>query len=121
MEDQTAGLVMLLFSVVLVAVLCIVTTRQGAEGTLDRNGSVGIRTRHTQASDEAWRAGHAAAVPGVNRSGWVAAATVPLAVSAHVSWGGSWGNLAGLCGMLIQVTLLLFATRVANRAAQAAS
>ena len=119
MDDELAGVVITLFSVVLVAVLCILVTRKAADGTLGRNGSVGIRTRHTQVSDEAWRAGHAAAVPGVNRAGWIAAATVPLAVAAHVSFGGSSGSLLGLVGMLGQVLVLLRATRSANQAAQA--
>lgn len=121
MESDLASLVMLLFTVVLVAVVCVLVTRKAADGGLDRNGGVGIRTRHTQASDEAWRVGHAAAVPGVNRVGWAAVATVVLAVAAQVSFGGSWGTFVGLGGMLVEVIVLLFAAGSANKAAQAVS
>lgn len=121
MESSIAGLVVLLFSVVLVAVVCLVTTRKAAAGELDRNGSAGIRTRHTQASEEAWRVGHTAALSGVSQLGWIAAATVVLAVAAQVAFGGSWGTFVGLGGMLVEVVVLRVATGAANRAAQAAS
>ena len=37
-------------------------TRAGATGGISRNGAVGIRTRATKRSDDAWQAGHAAAL-----------------------------------------------------------
>ena len=39
-------------------------------GGLDRNGLIGIRTRATMASDEAWRAGHRAAASSVGAAAW---------------------------------------------------
>lgn len=38
-------------------------TRMGATGGMGRNGAVGIRTRATKRSDDAWQAGHTAALP----------------------------------------------------------
>ncbi len=49
-------------SLVVLGVILAVT-RMGASGELGRNGAVGIRIRATRRSDEAWRAGHAAALP----------------------------------------------------------
>ena len=49
-------------SVVALGVIFVVT-RMGANGDVGRNRAVGIRTRATQRSDAAWRAGHAAALP----------------------------------------------------------
>lgn len=94
--DQVAGLGPLLFSVVLVAVLCIVFTRMAATAKLDRNGSAGIRTKHTTASDPAWRAGHAAVLPVVYWIGVLAGVTVLAAIVAQLSVGGSTGIWLGL-------------------------
>ncbi|OUD83798.1 hypothetical protein CMMCAS02_12805 [Clavibacter michiganensis subsp. michiganensis] len=45
------------------ALLILGTTQLAAWGLLKRNGWIGIRTRPLMASDEAWRAGHVAALP----------------------------------------------------------
>jgi hypothetical protein len=55
----------------LVALMC----RAGGKGRLRRNSFAGIRIRSTMASDEGWRAGHAAAVV-PSWIGFVAAALV---------------------------------------------
>lgn len=47
----------------------LVVAKQGAVGLIGRNGSVGIRTRKTQASDAAWDAAHRAAAPLVRTMG----------------------------------------------------
>ncbi|MGP6174919.1 SdpI family protein [Corynebacterium sp. A21] len=120
MESDLAGMVMLLFSVVLVAVVCIAVTRMAADGRMKRHGSAGIRTRHTQRSDAAWQAGHAAALPMVYRIGWLAAVTIVGAVSTHFFLGGNWGVFVGLGGMLAEIIVLLAASGAANKAAQAA-
>lgn len=41
----------------------LMVAKQGAFGLIGRNGSIGIRTRKTQASDVAWDAAHRAAAP----------------------------------------------------------
>lgn len=121
MGAEAAGLASLLFSVVLVCVVVIWVARAGAAGKLGRNESVGIRTRYTRVSDAAWQAGHAAALPLVNRTAGVAAVTVISAIAVQVAWSGSWGTLVGLGGISIEVGVLMLATRAANRAAQETS
>ncbi|MCS5478843.1 SdpI family protein [Corynebacterium sp. YIM 101645] len=108
----------LLFGVVLVSVVCTWVARAGARGDLGRNDAVGLRTRDTRASDTAWQAGHAAALPLLNRTIWIAVATVVLAVVIQAAWGGQWGILVGLGGMTAEVGVLVLATRAANRAAK---
>lgn len=51
MDSSLGSVVLMLFSVALIAIICISMTRMAAHGKLDRHGSAGIRTRHTQASD----------------------------------------------------------------------
>ena len=94
MESALAGLVTLLFSVVLIAGVSVSVTRGAATGQLPRGGGAGIRTRRTQASDDAWRAAHTAALPLVNRLGWVATGAVAAALIAQTLFGGMWGMAA---------------------------
>ena len=54
MTDEIAGLVPLLFALMVLPAMSVPVVRWAAEDSLGRNGSAGIRTRHTQASDEAW-------------------------------------------------------------------
>ena len=120
MESALAGLVTLLFSVALIAVVSISVTRGAATGHLPRGGGAGIRTRRTQASDKAWRAAHTAALPLVNRTGWVAAGAVAAAIIAQTLLGGMWGMAAAGAGMALEVGVLLAAAHRADRAARAA-
>ncbi|AKF26817.1 membrane protein [[Brevibacterium] flavum] len=120
MDSSLGSVVLMLFSVVLIAVVYTSTTRMAAQGKLDRHGSAGIRTRHTQASDAAWKKGHSAALPLVYKTGWVAAITIPIAIVTELALGNPWGILTGLAGMLCEVATLLLAARVANQAARSA-
>lgn len=86
--------------------------------TLHRNGAIGIRTRHTQTSDEAWAAGHAAAVPATRRaalSGWALLAAAILAALMVTPIAGF--AVAG-AGYLLVLCWLFVATHHANRAAR---
>lgn len=120
MESALAGLVTLLFSVVLIAGVSVSVTRGAATGQLPRGGGAGIRTRRTQASDDAWRAAHTAALPLVNRLGWVATGAVAAALIAQTLFGGMWGMAAAGAGMALEIGVLLAAARRADRAARAA-
>ncbi len=87
---------------------------------LERNSLIGIRTRATMASDDAWRAGHraAAALLGVAAwsSGGIGVTGTVLAIA------GSWlAGVAVAAGYLALVVLLVTATVRAGRAARAAS
>ncbi|XTZ17342.1 SdpI family protein [Micromonospora echinospora] len=117
--DELLGLVPLLFGVVAVPLICVAVTRAGADGRLRRNGAVGIRTRDTRASDAAWQAGHAAALPVVTRTGWVAVGAVAFSVVTHVAAGGPWSVLVGLAGLTGEILVLVLASVTAGRAARA--
>ncbi|MFI6823259.1 SdpI family protein [Micromonospora sp. NPDC050187] len=119
MDSGIVGLVPLLFGVVAVPLVCVAVTRAGATGRLERNGAVGIRTRDTQVSDAAWQAGHAAALPMVTRTVWVAVVAVVLAVATHVAAGVPWAVLVGMAGLTVESVLLVLAAGAAGRAARA--
>jgi hypothetical protein len=119
-EEGLVGLVVLGFGLAVVALLTVTTTRSAAEGHLERNGAIGIRTRHTRASDEAWRAGHSAALPVVRYVVHVAVAAVLAAVVAAVLGGPVAAVVVGLAGMGVQVAVLVLGARRANEAARAA-
>lgn len=120
MDSSLGSVVLMLFSVALIAIICISMTHMAAHGKLDRHGSAGIRTRHTQASDVSWQKGHTAALPLIYTTGWVAAITIPIAIATQLTLGEPWGILTGLAGMLCEVATLLLAARVANQAARSA-
>lgn len=120
MSEELVGLILLLFSVVMLAPLCIGVTRAAADGRLFHNGGVGIRTKKTTRSAAAWQAGHRAALPVVGRLWWVAAGTVIVAALAQWQAGGSWGIGVGLTGMAVEVVVISWATQAAGRAAELA-
>ena len=75
MSDDTLAVIPLLFGVVLIPTVGVLVTWMAAEGNVVRNGTAGIRTRYTKASDAAWADGHAAALPRVR-------ATVPISLAS---------------------------------------
>lgn len=70
----------------------IPVVRWAAEDSLGRNGSTGIRTRHTKVSDAAWAAGHTAALPVLRKMSSVAAVGLPTAAVVQVLGGGYTGT-----------------------------
>ncbi|QGV67442.1 SdpI family protein [Clavibacter nebraskensis] len=97
------------------ALLVLGTTQLAAWGLLKRNGWIGIRTRPLMASDEAWRAGHAAALPAL-RSTCLAVAIGGviggIAAGAGMNSVASWGALLLVGG-------IVWSTFRAGRAAKA--
>ncbi|RKN04612.1 SdpI family protein [Streptomyces radicis] len=91
-----------------------------AEGTLERNGAIGLRTRVTRSSDAAWRAGHRAAGPWLLAcavTGYAMAAGTAAGAVAAMS-GGSVHPAFWTCpatGFVAVVALLIAATAVADR------
>ena len=94
---------------------------QMRERTLGRNGSIGIKTRHTQASDAAWLEDHAAAAPGTRsaaRAGWL------FIICAALLCLATWFTAAFVitaAGYLAVTTFLLLSTKAANQAARASN
>ncbi|MEB2528367.1 hypothetical protein [Kocuria rosea] len=119
MTDEIAGLVPLLFALVVLPATSIPVVRWAANDALGRNGSAGIRTRHTKASDEAWVAGHAAALPLVQKMVPVAAVGVPTALVVQVLGGGHTGTAVAAVALVGEVVVLLRSAGAANRAARA--
>ena len=111
-----AALLVGLLVVVTGAVVSLVN-RRAADGRLRRNGVAGIRVRATLRSDEAWRAGHAAA----QRSSDAAAAVFVLTgLVALVVRSAPWFSGVVLAGMTIGTGVLLLGVRRAAVAADAA-
>lgn len=97
--------------------------RGAASGSIDRNSAVGIRTKATQSSDEAWRAGHVAAAP------WLSATAITAGGAGVVTLGLSIALLATgrenpavlvvpLISVLIVLGLLVMSAVTANKAAR---
>lgn len=90
-------------------------------GQLSRNSLVGIKTKHTLSSDQAWQKGHTAAAPLVLRAARVGFFALFCAVILCLVQQFSIAfALTGL-GYAVTISLLLWSTRVANVAAQEAS
>ena len=120
MNDDILALVPLLFGVALVPTVGVLVTRMAAEGDIARNGAAGIRTRHTKASEAAWVAGHAAALPRVSTTVPIAVGTLVAAGTATLLGGSGWGVGAGMAGFLAEMAVLISATGPANFAARQA-
>jgi hypothetical protein len=123
--DPAAGLISSI-GLLVMAVVLHALEHQVATGTLERNGLVGIRTRATMTSDEAWRAGHSAANPRVRAAayagyGFAAVAIVSgivlLALDAD-GWVLAVPLVTALVGYAASLALLLLAAQAANRAAR---
>jgi hypothetical protein len=119
--EELAALVPLLFGVVLIPAVTLPLTRQAAAGRLEPNDVMGIRTRHTRASTEAWVAGHAAALPRLQTCVPIALTTVLTSILAQLIAGVAWGMALALTGFLVETAVLASAVGPANRAAKAAT
>ncbi|AUZ88505.1 hypothetical protein CVO76_13300 [Arthrobacter agilis] len=121
MSEEYLALTMLLLALVFLPAVCLFVTRQAAEGLISRNAAVGIRTRHTQASDQAWASGHRAALPALRRMVPVAGIGMIAALGAQVLFGGQTGPLIAFAALLAQLVVLLRSTALANTAARTAT
>jgi len=100
-------------------------SNQVASGDLGRNSAIGIRTKATMASDDAWEAGHAAAAPMLTVTHLTAytagAITLVIGVASTMTDVGRPVAIAvPLCGVGAVLTLLVMAASKANSAARAA-
>jgi hypothetical protein len=120
-SDDILAVIPLLFGVALIPTVGVLVTRMAAEGTIARNGAAGIRTRHTQASDAAWVAGHTAALPRVSATVPIAVGTVLAAGAATLLGESGWGVGVGMVGFLAEMVVLISATGPADAAARQAT
>ena len=66
---------------IVTGVVCVKVTEHAVDGRLPLNHLAGIRTADTLVSEDAWRAGHAAALPvmrGLNRWCWAFGAAMAV-------------------------------------------
>lgn len=123
MDALHAPLLAVVLAVAAASLLQYAMTQQGGTDGMGPNRLVGIRTKATLASDEAWRAGHAAAQP------WLLATAVlgPVLALALVAWRVAAGSppsaaLTVAAAAATLVVLGLFASAVvrAQRSARRA-
>lgn len=101
----------------LLALACVALHVAAKDDSLPpRNRLVGLKTKATLRSDEAWAAGHAAARPALRVGAVVGASSVVVAlVTAFVTSTGA--AVVALVGLVTVLALLVTATLKANRAA----
>src|ERR1700712_4953278 len=97
-------------------VLLIAIDWAAASGRLRRNQLVGIRTPSTMRSDQAWIAGHRAALR-LTPLHLVTGVSLLIGVFSARSVAGL--NLVGVCGAIVFVAVAVFTAIVAGRAAKA--
>ncbi|MDK1361376.1 SdpI family protein [Arthrobacter sp. zg-Y1219] len=119
MSEELGGLIPLLFALIFLPGLCVAMTRQAADGLMGPNGVAGIRTRYTRASDEAWTAGHRAALPVVKKMWPVTGVGVLAALVVQFTAGGAWGIGVASLMLVVQVAIVLRSAAAANGAARA--
>lgn len=112
-EAAVGSLIGIVMSVVVLGVIFVVT-RAGATGDMARNGAVGIRIKATRRSEEAWHAGHAAALP-VVRTACVVLLLVDLICLVLVFAGPEsvtpWLGVIPLAGILVATVPIMRAAR----------
>lgn len=100
----------------------VVVALATANGTIARNGLIGIRTRKTRASDEAWMAAHVAAKPASLLSAVIAfIAGVLVLVLAIALDSNVPAAVVAVVGMVAVLALVIVAAVQAQRAATAAA
>ncbi len=108
------------FGPIVVCPVIIVVCARAANGRLERNGSVGIRTPSTMRSDRAWIAGHRAALRLAPLYVLVAVA-VCVALLWAVLYSSAPGALmlTGIGGNAVLFASIIFGAIMAGRAAKA--
>lgn len=106
---------------IVACVMVAINSVQG-RGGLTRNLAIGIRTRHTLASDEAWASGQASARPYATAIALIAVAhMIALLTIQLTAYPEALGHILSVSGYIVIVAVALLAWRAANRASIAAS
>ncbi|KUM31068.1 hypothetical protein AQ436_16230 [Arthrobacter sp. EpRS66] len=106
-----AGLVIITF-------MTTVMAPQMKSGKLQRNSAIGIKTRHTQSSDQAWEQGHLSAAPWVQSASWTGwTLLIAVTILCLVDRVAMAFGITAL-GYVLCIGLLLISGRQANIAAK---
>jgi hypothetical protein len=101
-----------------VLLLCFVLAQLAGSGAIQRNATIGIRTRATLSSDGAWKAGHAAA------RGPALFAVVVLVVAGIAAFlvpaPSGWTGLGGVAYTVLLMGFVVWLVVAADRAARGA-
>lgn len=113
-----AGVIAFMFGLLSITLVAAFLAPMARDRKLARNAAIGIKTRHTSASDDAWFAGHQQAAPllaAVSWAGWAA-----LASAAVLCLLGQFGFAFAAIGTgyLAAIALLVISTATANKAAR---
>lgn len=108
------------FGLVILSALCLTIPRQAASGKLSKNIAVGIRTRETRKSEEAWQAAHLAAIPILKATGIVGLViTGVLIISALFGEKMSTVTVtSGILGYIVTISGVLIARLHAHNVAK---
>ncbi|MBK0865804.1 SdpI family protein [Saccharopolyspora sp. HNM0986] len=123
---ELGGVLFLALGLLLLSGVIHYVSRATADGTIGRNAMVGIRTRHTRASDRAWLVAHRTAAPWLVIGAWTGYFGAALTVVAGGSLlatriGSSAGVAIGFLGFAGVLVLLLIGSSKANAAAKEAA
>jgi hypothetical protein len=104
---------------VIIAVVCALLLIGINRGAIKRNRAIGIRTKHTLQSDEAWERGHRAAVPSLLTMVIIATGFAAVLLSVEVfDLPRSVGHVTAVSGWALILVCCLFAWRSADKAAK---
>ncbi|MDN6372598.1 MAG: SdpI family protein [Brevibacterium aurantiacum] len=99
------------------SVILIVAVRKKAIG---RNSAIGIRTRHTLASDAAWEAGQRAGVPYLFGMAVISIGHAVALLCVELSNATTAGHILALLGWVLILVCAVLAVRAANAASRSA-
>ena len=116
MGEELVGGLLLGLTAVAVGPLAHVMTAAAADGRIARNQLVGIRTRRTMSSDDAWASGHLAALTWTRRTAWTTACLGLVTVVVAVAGPPLAAFATGLAAMAVLLLGTLLATSAAGRA-----
>ncbi|MEG0213654.1 MULTISPECIES: SdpI family protein [unclassified Glutamicibacter] len=113
-----AGVIAFMFGLLSITLVAAFLAPMARDRKLARNAAIGIKTRHTLASDGAWLAGHQQAAPLLAAASW--AGWAALASAAVLCLLGQFGFAfaATGTGYLAAIALLVISTATANKAAR---
>ncbi|UJH71463.1 SdpI family protein [Ornithinimicrobium sp. INDO-MA30-4] len=120
---DTGGIVIAAVGLVIAGGLSFLITSQAGKGNIAVNSAIGIKTKITQSSQEAWEVAHRAALPWVKAAAIVCASAALFSVwvaarpeSLDVSEGGVFAVLMiGYAGLLVLMGLGVRAAHQAVR------